>query len=1041
MAGYLNVAGNLTITAASLDIGGTVRAATATLDSAGLLNVEAGGSVTAQTGSVGGPITATAADFVNVGQVLAEGCKGGQVTIAAPDYLNAGIISAAGTDGAGGSVEVSFTQSYIDTTAALTAVGGTGGAGGQVNIHGGSGSRLFSSGRFDATGTTGGSIHLFAQNVFLIAAALDASGSTGAGGRVSVWSDSSTEFTGSVSAPGSGEAGGFIEVSSHGTLTYGGQADAGAGGTLLLDPQNLVISASSTAVFPQYNLVPPTGSVYFGAQVVPLANGNLVVTDPTGNGGAVYLFNGRTGALISALTGLASGGVGATATALTNGNFVVDSPYWNGGMGAVTWGSGTTGVSGTVSSANSLVGSSAADHVGGLPGAANGTGGGITVLSNGNYVVDSQNWGSDGSTSDGKGAVTWGNGTTGTHGVVSADNGLVGSTVFDGVGGYGGLGGVTALTNGNYVVDSPSWGSVTTESAGPGAVTWGHGATGTSGTLSSSTRLVGPNGGAGVGVGGGDSVGWGDGTGQDGVVALTNGNYVVDSYLWNGDEGAVTWGNGMTGISGAVSPDNSLVGSNAAMQSGGQPDIVGEGGVTALTNGNYVVDSPNWSADASAGSAIGAVTWGNGTTGIIGAVSTATSLVGSNMDDQIGGTDNQLIGVVPGTGVTALANGNYVVNSPDWGITLSENAGGAEPLGAVTWENGTMPATGTVTAANSLVGYNPGADVGGGGEAGAGGVTALTNGNYVVDSPGWGNSSADSYSGLGAVTWCNGRATTSGLISADNSLVGSNPGDQIGGGTTPANGGAAYGLGGGVTALTGGNYVVSSPGWDGLRGAVTWGNGTSVISGTISSDNSLVGSLPGDQVGGGIGLVSGGAFGAVAYVGLTALSNGNYVVLSPAWNDGQGAATWGSSSGGLHGTISSANSLVNFVGGPAAAGAGVQVSALPNGNYVVMCNTNGTAANPPTVSDTWVDGATGMTLDGQNTVDSENTLMGVFGRPASQRRQRVCSNQRRRCKGHDRLHRPQPVLLCIRPGSDADRDAAVHNQHPRCRHQRHPSGK
>ena len=48
--------------------------------------------------------------------------------------------------------------------------------------------------------------------------------------------------------------------------------------------------------------------------------------------------------------------------------------------------------------------------------------------------------------------------------------------------------------------------------------------------------------------------------------------------------GAVTWGNGTTGISGTVSAANSLVGSTAS-------DQVGIGGITALSNGNYVVNS------------------------------------------------------------------------------------------------------------------------------------------------------------------------------------------------------------------------------------------------------------------------------------------------------------------------------------------------------------------------------------------------------------------------------------------------------------------
>ena len=55
------------------------------------------------------------------------------------------------------------------------------------------------------------------------------------------------------------------------------------------------------------------------------------------------------------------------------------------------------------------------------------------------------------------GAVTWGNGTSGTTGVVSAANSLVGSTADDQVGGDYWDGGVIMLTNGNYVVSIPQW--------------------------------------------------------------------------------------------------------------------------------------------------------------------------------------------------------------------------------------------------------------------------------------------------------------------------------------------------------------------------------------------------------------------------------------------------------------------------------------------------------------------------------------------------------------------------------------------------------
>ena len=75
--------------------------------------------------------------------------------------------------------------------------------------------------------------------------------------------------------------------------------------------------------------------------------------------------------------------------------------------------------------------------------------------------------------------------------------------------------------------------------------------------------------------------------------------------------------------------------------------------MTALSNGNYVVSSPNWTNGAAADA--GAVTWGSGTAGVSGPVSAANSLVGSTANDGVGGD-----------GVTALSNGNYVVSSPNW---------------------------------------------------------------------------------------------------------------------------------------------------------------------------------------------------------------------------------------------------------------------------------------------------------------------------------------------------------------------------------------
>src|SRR5262249_28074612 len=151
---------------------------------------------------------------------------------------------------------------------------------------------------------------------------------------------------------------------------------------------------------------------------------------------AVYLFDGRTGTLLSALVGShANDQVGAPfscgkncivnpITLLSNGNYVVASPSWNSGRGAVTWGSGTAGVSGTVDASNSLTGANPGDSVG--IGTVNSRSGGVTALSNGNYVVLSPRW------NGGRGAATWGSGTAGVSGVVSASNSLTGANPNDG---------------------------------------------------------------------------------------------------------------------------------------------------------------------------------------------------------------------------------------------------------------------------------------------------------------------------------------------------------------------------------------------------------------------------------------------------------------------------------------------------------------------------------------------------------------------------------------------------------------------------------
>jgi hypothetical protein len=375
---------------------------------------------------------------------------------------------------------------------------------------------------------------------------------------------------------------------------------------------------------------------------------------------------GTSGAVSAAnsITGTASGdtvGVGGV-VALTNGNYVVRSPNWDNGGGATNAGAATfalgTGVTvATVSPANSLVGSTTNDNV---------SGAGVSALTNGNYVVQSPAW-NNGATVD-VGAATFGSGTTGISGLVSAANSLIGTTAND----FVSLGGVAALSNGNYVVGSPNWNNGATVDVG--AATFGNGTTGSAGAVTTANSLYGST--------ASDNVG--------GVTALTNGNYVVNSPNWdNGatvNAGAATLGNGVTGTNGPVTTGNSLYGSTLN-------DNIGTV-VTALSNGNYVVRSPSWDNSAPAVTNAGAVTWGSGTAGVIGAVSSTNSLVGSTANDQVGSG-----------GVIALTNGNYTVRSPNWDNGATLNAG------AVTYGAGNGATVGAIVTGNSVLGTVPGGTV------------------------------------------------------------------------------------------------------------------------------------------------------------------------------------------------------------------------------------------------------------------------------------------------------------------------------------------
>ncbi len=629
----------------------------------------------------------------------------------------------------------------------------------------------------------------------------------------------------------------------------------------------------------QVDIVGPPGAGDFGVDVKVLPNGNIVVVDRYFEEesqlltGAVHLYH-PDGTLISTLKGnvadvqdaswIGSGGI----IVLASGNFLVSSPgWWNGNKqnaGAVTWVSGTKGLSGTVSARNSLVGSTAYDAIGVI---GNQSASGVVPLSNGNYVVASAYWKRAGSL--GVGAATWCEGNSGCVGEVSDANSLIGTQQGD----YVGSSGVTALRNGNYVVGSYDWnnGSI----SGAGAFTWGDGSVGVRGAVSSANSLVGTTSDEYLG---------------NNITELANGHYVIASPSWDSgssaDLGAVRWCDGMRGCVGGMSIDNALTGSTPGDRVGSR--------VSALENGHYVVSSPAWDKPGIPNA--GAVTWRDGNIPSIEAVSQFNSLTGSRLNNSLGqdsGFANRSI-----YAVTALSNGDYVVSDSTWS-DLSRSR-----VGAVIWADGKAGRIGVITPEESLIGTTDEDQVGGGG------VFALTNGNYVICSPRWNRGSLRD---AGAVTWAAGSGGLQGEVSTVNSLTGSN--DELLGTK-------------GITALSNGNYVVSSRFGDASLGAVTWADGSAPLIGDVSSVNSLVGSTADDRVGGD---------------GVMALANGNYLVLSALWDNGPivnaGAATWGDGANGSSGFLTSANSLVGVTTGEALGTnptVGLSSAIFSDGSYAVI---------------------------------------------------------------------------------------------------------
>jgi hypothetical protein len=230
----------------------------------------------------------------------------------------------------------------------------------------------------------------------------------------------------------------------------------------------------------------------------------------------------------------------------------------------------------------------------------------VEALASGHYVVSSPDW-SDGAISR-VGAVTFCSGTSGCQGSVSIVNSFTGTTALDRVGDS-----TLALSNGNYVVASPSWSNGAL--AGAGAITLCSGATGCFGSPNLANSLVGTSA--------------SDLLGHIGFVyPLPNADYVVVSTSFSdgatADVGAVTSCSGTTGCVGPVTVSNSLLG-------GRVNDQIGSKGLAVFADDRFVVCSA-WFDDGPILNA-GAITFGRSATAMTGRVDGTNSVIGSVAGD------------------------------------------------------------------------------------------------------------------------------------------------------------------------------------------------------------------------------------------------------------------------------------------------------------------------------------------------------------------------------------------------------------------------
>jgi CHAT domain-containing protein len=184
--------------------------------------------------------------------------------------INTGNIDVSSVDNTAGNITILGNKIGILGDSLINADGNTGG--GNIRI----------GGDYQGKGNIFNAQNTFiGENVNINANAL----TEGDGGRVIIWADDTTAFYGNIFARGgniSGD-GGFAEVSGNKNLIFRGNGDLGAingnFGTLLLDPENIIISNDASATISQATVEAMSGNT----NIVFEATNNITIGSLTNN--------------------------------------------------------------------------------------------------------------------------------------------------------------------------------------------------------------------------------------------------------------------------------------------------------------------------------------------------------------------------------------------------------------------------------------------------------------------------------------------------------------------------------------------------------------------------------------------------------------------------------------------------------------------------------------------------------------------------------------------------------------------------------------